>query len=145
VSGDAPSIPGGVWIALVSGVGLEFALGVASLVVVPTNRPGGWIPARGEDVYLAHAIIGGLLGFGALLVLLRALREGSLVLLGAAVGAAGLLLGAGGGLLTVSHSGRPAGIALMLAGTFVALFGFLLGLAAQLRDREPQEEGAEPH
>ena len=145
MSGDTPSIPRSVWIALVSGVGVEFALGVACLVAVPTNRPGGWIPARGEDLYLVHAVIGGLLGLGALLVLLRALREGSLVLLGAAVGAGGLLLGAGGGMLTVSHSGRLAGIALMLGGTFVALSGFLIGLAAPLRDRAPEEGAPGPY
>jgi hypothetical protein len=121
---------------MVSGVGVEFVLGVASLVLVPTNRPDGWIPAHGRDVYLAHAVIGGLLGLGALLVLLRAVRDGSLALLGAAVGSVGLLLGAGGGMLTVSHSWRPGGIALMFAGTVVALFGFLIALAAPLRTQE---------
>jgi hypothetical protein len=121
---------------MVSGVGLEFVLGVASLVLVPTNRPGGWIPAQGKDVYLAHAVIGGLLGLGALLVLLRAVRDGSIVFLGAAIGSAGLVLGAGGGILTVSHSWRLAGIALMFAGTLVALAGFLIGLAGQLRQQE---------
>jgi threonine/homoserine/homoserine lactone efflux protein len=126
---------------MLSGVGIEFALGVASLVLVPTNRPDEWIPAQGRDVYLAHAVIGGILGIGALLVSLGASRDGRVVLLGAVVGLVGLLLGAAGGMLTVSHSWRFAGIALMLAGVFIAFFGFLIALAEQIRKQEP-EEGA---
>ena len=126
---------------MLSGVGFEFALGVASLVLVPTNRPSGWIAARGQDVYLAHAVIGGFLAIGALLVFLGALGDGQVVLLGAAIGLVGLMLGAGGGILTVSHPWRLTGIALMLAGTFIAFFGFLIALAQQIPKPAP-EEGA---
>jgi hypothetical protein len=124
---------------MVSGVGLEFALGVAALVLVPTNRPDEWIPGHGHVVYVAHAVVGGLLAIGALLILLRAVREGS-VLVGATVGLVGIALGAGGGMLTVSHPWRLGGIALMFAGTLVALFGFLIGLAEQLRTPEQKRE-----
>jgi hypothetical protein len=121
---------------MTGGVTLELALGVAALVVVPTNRPDGWIPVPGKGVYLAHAVVGGLLGIGAPLILLRTRRAESIVRLGATVGFVGLVLGAGGGLLTVWHPWRLAGIALMLAGTFVALSGYLIGLAGHVRAHE---------
>ena len=44
------------WLA--TGRGVEFALGVATLVVVPTGRPTGWWPEQGRLVYLAHALVG---------------------------------------------------------------------------------------
>jgi hypothetical protein len=141
MSEGTPTIPRGVWIAMLSGVAVEFALGVTSLVLVPTSRPDEWIPAQGKDAYLAHAVIGGILGIGALLVSLGASRDGHVVLLGAVVGLVGLLLGAAGGMLTISHSWRLAGIALMLAGVFIAFLGFLIPLAEQIPKQEP-EEGA---
>ena len=130
---DHPEKHRAVWIALMVGIGLEFALGVASLVLVPTDRPNQWIPAHGQAVYLAHAAVGGVLGIGALLVFFGAVHRGGVVLLGAGIGLVGLLLGAGGGVLTAFHPWRLAGIALMLAGTFVAFFGFLMALAAQIQ------------
>jgi hypothetical protein len=131
----------GVWIAMLLGIGLEFALGIVSLVLVPTGRPDQWIPAKGEDVYLAHAVIGGLLGTAALLLAIAALQEGRIVRIAAVVGLVGLLLGAGGGMLTVLHPWRLAGMALMFAGTFIALFGFLVALSEQIPRGQPEGEG----
>jgi hypothetical protein len=69
-----------------------------------------------------------MLGIGALVSFLVAAREGRMIFLGAGVGLAGLLLGAGGGMLAVYHPWRLTGMALMFGGSFVALFGFLIAL-----------------
>ena len=42
-----------LWIAMSVATGVEFLLGIAGLVVVPLGRPSGWLPARGEALYLA--------------------------------------------------------------------------------------------
>lgn len=55
------------------GILIEFALGVASLALLPFGRPDQWLPAQGRGVYVAHAVLGGLLTMGALTILIRAL------------------------------------------------------------------------
>jgi len=122
------------------GICLEFALGVACLVLVPVGRPNGWIPVQGRAVYVAHAALGAILGIGALVSFLVAAREGRIIFLGAGVGLAGLLLGAGGGMLAVYHPWRLAGLALMFGGSFVALFGFLIALHEPMLEEEPDEQ-----
>ena len=57
-----------VWFVMMIAVGIEFALGVACLVLVPTGRPDQWLPPQSKGVYIAHAAIGGLLGIGALAI-----------------------------------------------------------------------------
>jgi hypothetical protein len=49
-------------------LGLEFALGVASLLLVPVGRPDEWLPPQGRAVYVAHAGLGGMLGIGSLVI-----------------------------------------------------------------------------
>jgi hypothetical protein len=116
------------WLAMVGGVGVEFVLGLVALLVVPTGRPSGWIPARGEVVYLAHAVLGAALALGGLVALERALRSNRLARLGAAAGLAGLGLGLVGGVLATYHSARLGGMALMLLGVAVAGLGYLTPL-----------------
>jgi hypothetical protein len=128
IAGTPPAIGRWVWAAMLIGICLEFALGVACVVLVPVGRPDEWIPVQGRAVYVAHAVIGGMLGIGALVSFLVAAREGRMIFLGAGVGLAGLLLGAGGGMLAVYHPWRLTGMALMFGGSFVALFGFLIAL-----------------
>ena len=50
-----------VWILMMIGLGVESALGIGALVVVPVHRSNGWVPGTGAAVYLIHAILGGIL------------------------------------------------------------------------------------
>ncbi len=115
----------GFWLAMAGGVGLEFVLGLVALLVVPTGRPNGWIPAKGEAVYFAHALLGAGLALGGLAALEKALRSGRLARIGAVAGLAGLGLGLVGGVLATYHSARLGGMALMLLGAAVAGLGYL--------------------
>ncbi len=118
-----------VWLAMMIGIGIEFALGVACLVLVPVRRPDQWLPPHSRGLYVAHAVLGGLLAIGALVILLAALDGPRFVRLGAQIGLVGLLLGAGGGMLSVSHPWRLTGMGLMFAGALVAFFGYVVPLA----------------
>lgn len=126
---EAPAgkAPGGnaVWIAMASGVALELVLGLVALLIVPTGRPSGWIPARGEIIYLAHAVLGAALAVGGLGLFARSLRSNRLARIGALAGLAGLGLGLGGGVLATYRGPRLAGMALMLLGVAVAGLGYL--------------------
>jgi hypothetical protein len=117
---------------MVIGISFEFALGVACVVLVPIGRPDEWVPGPGRAVYIAHAAVGAILGVGALVSLFVAARERGTRFLGAAIGLAGLLLGAAGGMLAVSHPWRLAGMALMFGGSFIALCGYLIALKEPL-------------
>lgn len=117
-------------------LGLESALGVVSLLLVPVDRPDEWLPPQGRAVYVVHAGLGGMLGIGALVIFVVASQGGRIVRLGAQIGLVGLLLGAGGGLLTAFHPWRLTGLGLMLAGTFVAFFGYLIPLLEQIQRQE---------
>ena len=118
-----------VWFVMMIAVAVEFALGVACLVLIPTGRPNQWLPPQSKGVYIAHAALGGLLGIAALAIVLRALRGSRFVRLGAQAGLVGLALGAGGGALTVSHTWRLAGMGLMFAGALLAFLAYLVPLA----------------
>ncbi|HEV3369275.1 MAG TPA: hypothetical protein VG074_06910 [Acidimicrobiales bacterium] len=122
--------------AMLIALGLEFALGVVSLLLVPVDRPDEWLPPQGRAVYVVHAGLGGMLGIGALVIFVVASQGGRIVRLGAQIGLVGLLLGAGGGLLTAFHPWRLTGLGLMLAGTFVAFFGYLIPLLEQIQRQE---------
>ncbi len=110
------------------GVGVEFVTGVVALVLVPVGRPDGWLPERGEVAYLVHAGLGGVLTLTAMCLVLVAPRE-RIGHAGVVIGLAGLALGAGGGMLAAYHPSRFAGLVLMLVGTLVAFFGYLMPLA----------------
>jgi len=118
-----------VWFVMMIGVGIEFALGVACLILIPIGRPDQWLPPQSKGVYVAHAALGGLLGMGALAILLRVLDGPRLVRLGARFGLVGLTLGAGGGALSVAHSWRLPGLGLMFAGALLAFFAYVIPLA----------------
>jgi phage shock protein PspC (stress-responsive transcriptional regulator) len=128
-------------------VGVEFLLGVVAMAVVPFSRPSGWIPAKGEAVYLAHADLGALVFFLAVALVLRlrsSTRTGHLV---GWLGLSGLGLAGAGGLLTEAQSlVRFFGVALMLVGTAFAVFAYMIPmlLRASRRQSSPEELPARP-
>jgi integral membrane protein len=111
---------------LIALVGLEFALGIVALIFVPVGRPSGWLPTRWPSIYLVHAVLGLPLAFGAAALLLRVRRSTRLSRLSGWIGATGVAIAGAGGLVTVAHPLRLAGMAFMLVGTLVAGFGYLI-------------------
>ena len=129
--------------ALGSLVGVELALGIGALVVVPYDRPATWLPAHGQSLYVAHAALGGILGIGAVALLLRARRAPRITRLGSIVGFAGVLTAAVGGLASVDHPTRLLGVGLMLVGTVVAGFGYLMVVIEVTTNRPPADPPGE--
>ncbi len=126
------------WSAVLGGlVAAEFAVGIAVLVIVPAGRPSGWLPDTGRALYAVHALLGAGLAAGALAFMVRADRSTRLHRLGGRTGAVGLGVAGVGGLLAVLHPWRLVGLALMLVGPLVALFGYLIPALDRLTDTEP--------
>jgi hypothetical protein len=122
-------VPRAVWVVLMIAVAVEFFAGLIGMLYVPFNRPDGWLAHRGEAVYLVHAVLGGLLGVAALAVVLhvsRQTRVHRVDRVAAVSGLVGMLIGALGGTLCVSHPLRLLGMALMFVGVSVAFFGYLI-------------------
>jgi len=126
--------------ALAALVGVEFGLGVATLVLVPTGRPTGWWPEQGTVVYVAHALVGLPLTVLAVHFLLQTRRSPRLLRLSAWIGGVGVAVAGAGGVLAVSHPLRLAGVALMLTGPVAAGFGYLIPTFDRLSDG-PVSEG----
>ncbi len=118
-------------------VGLEFVLGIVTLVVVPIGRPTGLMPASGAAVLVLHAAIGLPLAIGAVALLVGSSRSSRIDRLCARIGGAGVATAGVGGLLTVAHPTRLIGLALMLAGPATAAFGYLLPTLDRLTDEPP--------
>lgn len=114
-----------IWILLLTATCVEFVVGVAALVMVPYGRPTAWIPATGQLIYLVHAVLGGSLAIGAFGILVTALKESRISRIGSIIGCLGVTMGAGGGMISVVHSLRLIGMALMLIGAALAFFGYL--------------------
>ena len=125
----ATRVPRGVWVALMIAVVFDFLAGLVGMVYVPFNRPDGWLSHRGETIYLLHAVLGGLLGVAAVAVVFHLSRQKPIHRVdrvAAVSGLCGVLLGAIGGVLCVSHPLRLLGMALMFLGVAVAFFGYLI-------------------
>ena len=106
---------------------LDFVLGFVTLAFVPFNRPSGWLPHKGEVIYLAHAALGAVLVAGATALLVRSRDSPRTVRLSGRVGYAGLLLAAAGGLLADDQSlVRFVGMAMMLVGPSLSVFCYLI-------------------
>ena len=107
-------------------VGLELALGILALIFVPIGRPSALLPVKGVGFFLAHAIIGLPVAFGALLLLVQVRQSKRIARLSGWIGFLGIVFAAAGGLMTIAHPLRIGGIALMGIGTLIAGFGYLL-------------------
>jgi len=127
--------------ALLLLVAVEFAVGVAVLVSVPTDRTSGWLPMQGRSVYLAHAILGFLIAAGALTYLVRSHRSTRILRLSGWIGGTGVGVAAAGGVLAVTHPLRLVGLGLMLLGSVAAVFGYLLPALDRMADRAPTGNG----
>ncbi|MHB1710972.1 MAG: hypothetical protein ACYCV7_06165 [Acidimicrobiales bacterium] len=126
-----------VWVAMMIGVGVELALGVVTLVLVPSGRPSGWIPTEGSAVYLAHAIFGGILALGALTLVRTVRRLDRMSRIAVVAGLFGIALAAGGGILAIDLPTRLLGMGLMLVGSLTAGFAYLMPIIEALPDPTP--------
>lgn len=121
-------------------VGVEFAAGVAALVLVPVGRPSGVFPHQGRLVYDLHGALGVALLAGGAGLLFAVRRARRLYRVAAWVGLAGTVVGGAGGLLAADHSLRVAGIAVMFLGSLVGGFAYLVGIMEPQREPAPVEE-----
>lgn len=122
-------------------VGVEFVLGVVTLVMVPTGRASGWWPDHGRLVYLAHALVGVPLTLLAVLFVARVRESTRLHRMSGWIGGTGVAVAGAGGLLTVLHPLRLVGVGLMLVGSVAAGFGYLIPWFDRLTDDPPGEPG----
>ena len=122
-------------------VGVEFALGILTLVVVPTDRASGWLPAGGRAAYLVHAVVGVPLTMAAVTYLVAVRNSARIDRLSGWIGGAGVGLAGAGGFLTVAHPLRLVGLALMLVGSVAAGFGYLLPALDRLTETPPPAGG----
>jgi hypothetical protein len=119
------------WRLMMLAVVGEFMLGLVGMLYVPFNRPNGWIAHKGEALYLAHAVLGGVLGIGSLALVLVVMRKAGaprMERIGAIMGLSGVAIGAIGGIACYSHSLRLIGLAVMFVGISVAFFGYVIPL-----------------
>ena len=108
------------WVTMIVLVSVEFLLGAVSLLVLPFGRKTGFVPPRGQMLFLLHAGVGFALAGGALLVFTAWPGLSRLARLSAVIGASGVLLGGAGGLLSLDHSLRLLGAGVMLVGAVAA-------------------------
>ncbi|MGH9088752.1 MAG: hypothetical protein ACRDYZ_11700 [Acidimicrobiales bacterium] len=132
------------WVAMSVAVGLEFAAGLAALVLVPVDRASGAFPHQGRLVYDLHGALGIALLAGAVGLILAVRRTPRLYRIAAWVGLAGIVAGGAGGLLAADHPLRVAGIALMFVGSMVGGFAYLIGIMEPQRGPEGSTTGGEP-
>ena len=110
-------------------VGSEFLLGIMTLFSVPVGRPSGGVPAKGEIVFLAHAIFGFLLALAAIALAIRLRAASRAARIAGWMGFSGVALAGVGGLLTDPRSlVRFTGMAVMFVGAVIAGFGYLVPL-----------------
>jgi hypothetical protein len=87
-------------------------------------------------VYLLHALVGIPLMIDAVVLLLRVKGTSRIGALCGWIGLAGVVLAGVGGIATVAHPVRIVGLGLMLVGTVVAGFGYVLPTLDSLSEAE---------
>jgi hypothetical protein len=117
----------------------EFALGIATLVMVPGARPVDRLSPAAVTVYVFHAVVGLPLALGAVMLLLRVGGAARIPRLSGWIGAVGVAVADAGGLLTLAQPLRLAGMVFMVLGPLVAGFGYLIPTFEKL-DRSPVVE-----
>lgn len=123
----APAKVDRIWVVMAVLVCVDFLLGIGAIVAVPFGRATEWLPVKGRGLYVVHAIVGALLGIGAVFLLARfGTSAQRITRLAARWGIAGIVLGVAGGLLAVSHPLRLVGMGLMLVGGLVAVVGYCM-------------------
>jgi len=130
----------GAWTSMMLLVGLEMLLGFGELLSVPFDRPNGWVIRQGEAITLLHGAVGGVLGFGAVVIYFLASRDERIERIGAIVGLVGVAIGGVGGFCCYAHSLRLVGMVLMFLGGSTAFFGYLMPTL----DDAPQTSYAQP-
>jgi hypothetical protein len=120
-------------------VTVDLVLGVVALIAVPYHRHTAVVPVHGRVVYLAHAILGALLGLAALAVVPRARRMERVVWVGAVTGLVGVGVAAAGGMLAIVQSLRLLGMGLMLLGAVTAEAGYLMPLIDSVPQDQPSD------
>lgn len=117
-----------VWVAMTVAVTVEFAIGLAALVLVPIGRPSGLLPHQGRLVYDLHGVVGIAIFVGAVALVVANRQARRLYRNAAIAGLVGIVVGGAGGLLATDHPLRVAGIGLMFVGALVAGFAYLIGI-----------------
>ena len=134
------------WIVMMIAVGIEFALGVVCLALIPIRRPDQWLPPQNTALYSAHAVLGGVLALAAVVIVMTHSSNQRFVRLGVEAGLTGLALAAVGGMFSVWHPWRLTGLGLMFVGFALspALFGYLIPLAEPEADTPTAEDARNP-
>lgn len=122
--------------ALVGLIGVDFLLGIGTLMSLPFNRPSGWLPAHGEALYVVHAVLGLVLGIGAVALLIRARGSSRNDQMIGWFGFVGVTLAGVGGVLTEFQSlVRFLGIAFMFIGPLIAGLGYLIPVVLRAQQK----------
>lgn len=129
---------------MVVAVVVEFAVGLAALVLVPIGRPSGVLPHKGRLVYDAHAAVGVALLVGAVVLVAASRRFPRMLRIAAWTALAGVLVAGAGGLVAVDHRLRVLGIGLMFVGSLVAGFAYLVGVLEPPAKPSESEASANP-
>lgn len=130
-----------LWNAMALLVGIELAVGVSTIVVVPFRRTDALIPVHGTTIYLVHGALGLVLAAGAVAVLVASSAAERLPRIGAVMGAVGVAAGLLGGVAASYHSSRLLGMGVMLIGVLLAGVGYLVPTLEAFGKAEAQRAG----
>ncbi len=120
------------WGILLTLVVVEFITGIVAILAVPFSRPDGLVARSGELFYLLHSVLGLVLSVIAVTVLLITPKSERIAYIASMGGLSGVVVAAGGGVLTTMHALRLMGMGLMLLGVMISAIAYLLPLVGNL-------------